>query len=251
MVKAKKHLGQHFLNNQDLASTIANAVSRDYPVVEIGPGTGVLTKELIKREFPFLRLVEKDEESCQFLRRNFKDLDLIQSDVLTESWDFFSGDMYSMVGNLPYNISSQIFFKVLENRETIKECVFMIQLEVGERILSPPGSKVYGILSVLIQLFFDTVKIRKVGPGNFNPPPKVDSIIIGLRRNDLVVSDKVFRNLLKIVKASFGQRRKKIKNALTSQFNDLFFLPTEFVSKRAEELRPDDFLCMAKEYSRN
>ena len=249
MVKAKKYLGQHFLNNKDIASRIADQIKGRNNVVEIGPGTGMLTRELLDSGIENLLVIEKDEEATEFLEQGFPKLRIVKGDVLQTDWKFFGEQTYSLIGNLPYNISSPIFFKLMDYRDFISDAVFMIQYEVGERILSKPGNKTYGILSVLLQLLFEVNRVMKVGPGNFNPPPKVDSMVISLSRNEQLMDESLYQNLKKLVKASFGQRRKKIKNALSGSFDDLFFLPTEFVSKRAEELSPDDFLCMAKELS--
>jgi 16S rRNA (adenine1518-N6/adenine1519-N6)-dimethyltransferase len=248
MVKPKKHLGQHFLTNQLLAKKIVDSLSTTDRIVEVGPGTGVLTKFLMDLGVADLLLVEKDIESVKFLEAEFPGINILERDILVGNWNFFEGRAYSMIGNLPYNVSSPIFFKLLENREFIRESIFMTQFEVGERIMSAHGSKSYGILSVLLQLFFDFERISKVGPGNFFPAPKVNSLVFRLRRNDRHVTDDFFAILKSIVKSSFSQRRKKLKNSLSSGFSLLDFVPPEFLGKRAEELRPDDFICMAENF---
>ncbi len=248
MVRPKKHLGQHFLNNESVAERIADALRDNERVLEIGPGTGMLTNCILKKAPPEFLAVEKDPESIEYLQQHFPSLEVIQGDILNMNWDFFNGTSYSLVGNLPYNISSPIFFEILQNRESIVEGVFMIQKEVGERIMSPHGTKAYGILSVLIQLFYSTEKILLVKPGNFFPPPKVDSVVIRLERNQRQMNERLFLDLKRIVKCSFNQRRKKLKNSLNAQFPEIGFVPEEFLSKRAEELSPDDFICMAENF---
>ncbi len=247
MLRPKKHLGQHFLINDEICEKIVSAISQKENVVEIGPGEGALTELFSEHSFRNVKLLEKDAEAAMLLRDRFPNYAIDEGDVLKMDWDFF-GRAYSIIGNLPYNISSPILFKVLEHRDLVQETVFMTQLEVGNRILGPSGNKQYGILSILIQLFYHGTKVVQVGPGNFRPPPKVDSLVFRLERNKFILADEEFVHLKKIVKASFSQRRKKLKNSLSSFYQELDFVPEEFMSKRAEELTPDDFLCMAKNY---
>ncbi|MGB0368552.1 MAG: 16S rRNA (adenine(1518)-N(6)/adenine(1519)-N(6))-dimethyltransferase RsmA, partial [Flavobacteriales bacterium] len=189
MVKAKKHLGQHFLKDQTIASDIAEALTNhgNYnDVLEVGPGTGVLTQYLMGKDFN-LHAVEMDRESVAFLKQNFIQLtdNLIEGDFLRLNFDEITAGPLCVIGNFPYNISTQIYFKVLENKDKVPEVVGMLQKEVAERIVAPPGSKTYGILSVLVQAFYDGEYLFTVPPEVFNPPPKVNSAVIRIRRNNV------------------------------------------------------------------
>ena len=218
-VRAKKALGQHFLTDQGIAKAIVDALvprGECAPVLELGPGMGVLTQYLLQRPDIDLKLVEIDGEAVDYLLAHFPDLQgrLLQADFLKLPLErFFPGD-FRVIGNFPYNISSQIFFKVLDYRDRIPEVVCMIQKEVAERIAEGPGSKTYGILSVLLQAWYDIEYLFTVGSGAFAPPPKVQSAVIRLRRNgrtELGCDEALFKA---IVKTSFGQRRKTLRNSL-------------------------------------
>ncbi len=220
-VRAKKALGQHFLTDQSIARAIVDALeipSGEAPadVLEIGPGMGVLTRYLLPREDLSLKLIEIDGESVEYLRRNFPGMEgrLMEADFLkTDLSKVFRG-RFMVIGNFPYNISSQIFFKILDNLENVPQVVCMIQKEVAERIAEKPGSKTYGILSVLLQAWYDIEYLFTVGSGAFSPPPKVQSAVIRLRRNkrsDLGCDPVLFKN---VVKTSFNQRRKTLRNSL-------------------------------------
>ena len=218
-VRAKKALGQHFLTDQAVARAIVGALAADSPVrdvLEIGPGTGVLTRYLLQREDLDLKLIEIDSESVAYLLTHFPGMEgrLMEGDYLRlDMAQVFPGP-YRVIGNFPYNISSQIFFKILEDKDRVPEVVCMVQKEVADRIAEGPGSKVYGILSVLLQAWYDIEPVLSVGPGAFVPPPKVHSAVIRLRRNGrtaLGCDEKLFRQ---VVKTAFNQRRKTLRNAL-------------------------------------
>ena len=270
-VRAKKSLGQHFLVDLGAAQRIVAALgasedsaavgtaapaSRD--VLEIGPGMGVLTRYLLQRPELNLKMVELDGESVQFLRSHFSGMDgrLLQADYLKlDVHKVFPGE-YSIIGNFPYNISSQIFFKILDDRDRVPEVVCMIQKEVAERIAEGPGSKTYGILSVLLQAWYDIEYLFTVEPGAFAPPPKVRSAVIRLRRNSRtelmapdggVVDEGIFR---KVVKTAFGQRRKTLRNALRQILPADYDLSEPTLQQRAEQLGVDEFIALAERISR-
>lgn len=250
MVKPKKHLGQHFLKDLSIAESIANSLSlhNDYKqVLEIGPGTGVLSKYLLSDDRFFTYLVEIDGESAVYLRENFplKEGQLIEGDFLNEPLSTVFTQPTAIIGNFPYNISSQIFFNVFYRRDVIPEVICMIQKEVAERIAAKPGKKVNGILSILLQAFYDIEYLFTVPPDVFNPPPKVDSAVIRLRRNErekLPCNEKKF---VQVVKAGFGQRRKTLRNAL-KPFNFKNGTADDIFSKRAEQLGVDEFIGLVE-----
>lgn len=241
VVRPKKNLGQHFLTDQNIARKIVESLGADIPdVLEIGPGMGVLTQYLLERKELNVHVVEIDRESVEYLRNNFDKLEHIWSE------DFLKSDIagkfhgkFSVIGNFPYNISSQIFFRILGLRNRIPETVGMIQKEVAERIAAPHGSKVYGILSVLLQAFFDIEYLFTVSEGVFNPPPKVKSAVIRLTRNrveKLPCNEDLF---VRVVKAAFNLRRKMLRNSLKEICNNL---PPEYAEKRPEQLSVDAFI---------
>ena len=216
-VKPKKSLGQHFLKDNNIANKIVDSLDRKSKnVLEIGPGMGVLTKFLLKKKYN-LMLVEIDSESVSFLINNLdiEESKIIENDFLKlDLTKLFSGNNFSIIGNFPYNISSQIVFKILENRNIIKEMCGMFQYEVAERICESEGSKKYGILSVLTQAFFEVSFLFEVSNRLFIPPPKVKSAVITLRRKDEIELGCNETLFFKIVKLSFQQRRKTIRNSL-------------------------------------
>lgn len=219
-VRAKKALGQHFLTDQSIAQRIVEALevgqAARTEVLEVGPGMGVLTQYLLQRPEIALKMVEIDQESVDYLLVHYPAVNgnLIQADFLSLRLErFFSSD-FLVIGNFPYNISSQIFFKILDYRDRIPQVVCMIQKEVAERLAEGPGSKTYGILSVLLQAWYDIEYLFTVGEGAFNPPPKVKSAVIRLTRNDrqeLGCDPSIFKA---VVKTSFNQRRKTMRNSL-------------------------------------
>jgi 16S rRNA (adenine1518-N6/adenine1519-N6)-dimethyltransferase len=249
-VKAKKHLGQHFLNDLSIAERIAEAVTGHHgaeKVLEIGPGMGVLTDFLLNRPLE-LHLIEIDRESIAYLKKKYPDLinRITEGDFLKMNLEEYFKGKYCITGNFPYNISSQIFFKVLEVKDQVTEVVCMLQKEVAERIASPKGSKEYGILSVLLQAFYDISYLFTVPPEVFDPPPRVNSGVIRLVRNNvksLDCNEKLFKQ---VVKAGFGNRRKTLRNCLKP-----FNLPPEFnthpiLDKRAEQLDVADFVFLSQ-----
>lgn len=242
-VRAKKHLGQHFLNDKSIANRIIDSLTwEDYnQVLEIGPGMGVLTKFLIEAK-QNISVVEIDHESVEFLQKNYPELTVYSEDFLKMDLNrHFNQEPICILGNFPYNISTQIVFKIIENRNQIPEMVGMFQKEVAERICSKEGSKVYGILSVLTQAYYTTEYLFTVSEQVFTPPPKVKSGVMRMKRHTekLEVDEKLFFN---VVKLAFNQRRKTLRNALKS------ILPsgTDFEDKvfqlRAEQLSVDGFI---------
>nr|MCR5759322.1 16S rRNA (adenine(1518)-N(6)/adenine(1519)-N(6))-dimethyltransferase RsmA [Bacteroidales bacterium] len=219
------------------------------PVLEIGPGMGVLSRYLLEREDVSLKMVELDPESVVWLRENLPGMEgrLLQADFLKLDLGKVFPGQYSIIGNFPYNISSQIFFKILEKRDLVPQVVCMVQKEVAQRIAEPPGTKTYGILSVFLQAWYDIEYLFTVGPGAFAPPPKVNSAVIRLRRNSrtsLDCDDALFRT---IVKTSFGQRRKTLRNSLRSLAESKGkSLSDEVFDLRPERLSVEDFVGLTK-----
>ena len=249
-VRAKKHLGQHFLNDLSIAKKIVDYYTNEFndkKVLEIGPGMGVLTAFLLDRKDVETHVIEIDSESVAYLEKNYPELksNIHEGDFLKLSLEDIltleKGETIGIIGNFPYNISSQIFFKVLEYKDTVSEVVCMLQKEVGVRIASKPGNKDYGILSVLLQAYYDITYGFTVLPGSFNPPPKVNSGVIRLVRNHSKVLDCDFKKFKLVVKTGFNQRRKKLSNAL-KPFGVLFEHP--FLSLRAEQLSYEDFVVL-------
>lgn len=242
-VRAKKHLGQHFLKDKRIAAAIVDSLSADEcdAVIEVGPGMGVLTQFLVGRNFPSLKVVEIDAESVEYLQNNIEGIgQIIKGDFL--ELDLLSmGRRIAVIGNFPYNISSQIFFKVLDNRDTVKEVTCMVQKEVAERICSAPGSRVYGILSVLLRAWYDIEYLFTVSENVFSPPPKVKSAVIHLKRNDRERLDCDEKLFFSVVKRCFNQRRKMIRNPVKMMVSpDAGTMP--LLSLRAEQLPVEQFV---------
>ena len=244
MVRPKKHLGQHFLTDPSIAERIVKAmnVNRGDTVLEVGPGTGILTGFLLDKNIRLLP-VEIDPESVLYLRQKWPELEnqVIEDDILKMTFDDYITGAFHVIGNFPYNISSQIFFRVLDYRDRIPSVVCMIQKEVAGRIASPPGSREYGILSVLLQAYYHIEYLFMVKPGSFFPPPKVTSAVIRLSRNStdkLPCDEKLF---FRVVKTTFNQRRKMIRNSIRSI---LLHLNSDFdlLSKRPEQLGVPEFI---------
>ena len=250
-VRAKKALGQHFLTDQSVARRIVDtlSISEDVPaVLEVGPGMGVLSQYLLERRDLNLKLVEIDSESVVYLREHFPAVvgKLLQADYLKLDMRKVFEGKYRVIGNFPYNISSQIFFKILEDKDLVPEVVCMIQKEVAERIAEPPGSKTYGILSVLLQAWYDIEYVMSVGPGAFCPPPQVQSAVIRLRRNErreLACDEKLFRQ---VVKTAFNQRRKTLRNALKPLLKEGVDTSDPIFELRAEKLGVEDFVRLTQ-----
>ena len=258
-VRAKKALGQHFLTDQSIAKGIVDALSvaasapADLPrdVLEIGPGMGVLTQYLLQREDIDLKLVELDGESVDYLLTHFPGMQgkLYQADYLRLDIHRLFPGAYRVIGNFPYNISSQIFFKILDDKDRVPEVVCMIQKEVAERIAEKPGSKTYGILSVLLQAWYEIDYVMTVGSGAFAPPPKVQSAVIRLRRNartDLGCDERLFKT---VVKTAFNQRRKTLRNALKPLLPEGFDASDPVFDLRAERLGVEDFVALTRRLS--
>jgi len=245
-VRAKKHLGQHFLRDENIAKKIADSLSlKDYKkVLEIGPGMGVLTKYLLEKDI-ITYVIEIDSESVEYLQANYLNLAprIIEKNFLKYNLnEVFNQEPFAIIGNFPYNISSQIIFKTLEMRHQIPEFSGMFQKEVAERICEKEGSKTYGILSVLTQAFYDAEYLFTVPPSVFNPPPKVDSGVLRLTRKehfDLPCDEKLF---FRVVKTAFQQRRKTLRNSLKT-FNLSNNLKANVIfGKRPEQLSVDSFI---------
>lgn len=244
-MKAKKSYGQHFLIDQSISEGIAQALNPSYNnILEVGPGTGMLTEHLINLERN-LKLVEADRDMASVIRSKWPILnrDLIEMDFLKyDLANAFNGESFLLVGNYPYNISSQIVFKMIDNRVYIPEMIGMFQKEVGERIIAGPGSKKYGIISVLTQAYYSGFFIFHVPPESFDPPPKVESIVIKLIRNE-TVNEEYDASLFKhIVKSAFNQRRKMLRNTMKGIINDKTFLDDPLFTKRPEQLSVQDFI---------
>ena len=283
LVRPKKALGQHFLTDLSVAQKIADALVVDsvggavpeasavtagntgaaMPMLEIGPGMGVLSQYLLEREDIDLKMIEIDRESVDYLLTHFPKASgrVIEGDFLKMNLSYFFPGTFAVIGNFPYNISSQIFFRIIDHKDSIPQVVCMIQKEVAERIAEQPGSKTYGILSVLLQAWYDIEYLFTVGEGAFNPPPKVKSAVIRLRRNsrtELGCDEKLFKT---IVKTGFNQRRKTLRNSLKPLIADKAareaWTPeqsTDFLSNPVFELRPErlsveDFIALTKLFS--
>jgi 16S rRNA (adenine1518-N6/adenine1519-N6)-dimethyltransferase len=245
-VRAKKHLGQHFLNDENIAKDIADTLTLEgyKQVLEIGPGTGVLTKYLLKKDIK-THVIEIDRESVEYLKANYLNLAdrVYEEDFLKyDLTEVFKDEPFAVIGNFPYNISTQIVFKTLEMREQIPEFSGMFQKEVAARICSKEGSKVYGVMSVLVQAFYEAEYLFTVPPTVFIPPPRVDSGVLRLKRKKnftLPVDEKLF---FRVVKTAFQQRRKTLRNSLKS-FNLSDNLKANAIfDKRPEQLSVDAFL---------
>jgi len=243
-VRPKKGLGQHFLKDENIARKIVKSLDTgpDGSILEVGPGTGILSKYLLE-DYTGINLLEIDGESWEYLQDQFprhRDKifhgDILKSDLLE-----LLESPISIIGNFPYNISSQIFFRVLEYRQQVNQVVCMIQKEVADRIKAPHGTKTYGILSVLLQAFYDIEYLFSVGPGVFHPPPKVQSSVLRLKRNDTLKLDCDEDLFFRVVKTSFNQRRKMLRNSLKGQFVIPEAMP-EIFSMRPEQLSVKSFV---------
>ena len=245
-VRPKKHLGQHFLKDLNVAQKIAGALTDHggyQKVVEIGPGTGVMSQFLVDQAFE-LWLIDVDAESILYLNNHFEQLKgrIIHGDFLKIDFEGLINESYAIIGNFPYNISSQIFFKILEQRNQVPEVVCMIQKEVADRLASPPGNKQYGILSVLLQAWYDIEYLFTVPPKVFNPPPKVNSGVIRLKRNkvkELGCDELLFQ---RVVKAGFQMRRKTLRNALKPINLPADLANDPLLDRRAESLSVNEFI---------
>ena len=244
-MKAKKKFGQNFLINEEIVKKIINSINYEKynQIIEVGPGTGALSKHLIKKCSPVL--IEVDEEAVIFLKNNIsKKMNIIQADFLKIDLDTLIKNQSAVIGNFPYNISTQILFKILNHKNKIQTIVGMFQKEVAERICSKPKSKKYGIISVLIQAYYNTEILFNVKKENFSPQPKVESSVIKLSRNSIKTLKCPEDKFKKIVKTSFNQRRKKLKNSLKTEIIDFEKIDLDLLNKRAEELSVENFVTL-------
>ena len=244
-VRAKKHLGQHFLIDLGIARDIAHSLSlNNYSkVLEVGPGMGVLTQFLILLDTETF-VIEIDKESVSYLKKHYPELDnhLIEGDFLKLPLEEIFMEPIAIIGNFPYNISSQILFKAIDHKDLIPEIVGMFQKEVAERVVSPPGSKKYGVISVLLQCYYDVEYLFTVDETVFDPPPKVKSAVIRLRRNDRDKLDCDEKKFIQVVKTAFSQRRKTLRNALKSLNLVNENSASQYLSLRAEQLSVENFM---------
>ena len=248
LVRPKKALGQHFLTDLNIARNIVDAISDDVNViVEVGAGMGVLTQYIIEDNLEKLRVVEIDTESIEYLKNAFPQLGehLIHGDFLRTDLSQFASEKIGVIGNFPYNISSQIFFQVLKYRNQVDEVVGMIQKEVAERLAAGPGSKTYGILSVLLRAWYDIEYLFTVHENVFNPPPKVKSAVIRMRRNNVTQLDCDEKLFVTVVKQAFNQRRKTMRNSLRSLIPQEI-IQDEVFNKRPEQLSVAEFVELTK-----
>lgn len=250
-MKAKKSYGQHFLTNEAYAKEIAGSFTHGEEkinVLEIGPGKGFLTKYLVGK-FDHFKVVEADPDMVNYLKKTFPSLesDIIFLDFLKLSMEkVFDGQPFYVIGNFPYNISSQILIKMVNHHDLVPQMVGMFQKEVADRVIAPPGSKTYGVISVLVQAFYTGELLFNVGPQNFNPPPKVNSAVIRLTRKQdttLGCNERLFRH---IVKATFNQRRKMLRNTLKPLVSDESVLNNPYFDQRPEQLSVQDFVYIVK-----
>ncbi len=244
-VRAKKNLGQHFLKDEDIARRVAATLDKApfIPVLEVGPGTGMLTQFLLEQDREVI-MVEVDRESVDYLNEHYPQLHgkILHQDFLRMDFNAHFDGSFSVIGNFPYHISSQIFFKVLDNKDKIPFCSGMIQKEVAERLVASPGCKAYGILSVLLQAWYDIEYLFTVDEHAFIPPPKVKSAVVRLTRNrrrGLACNEKLFRT---VVKTGFNQRRKMLRNSLKLLLSDENPMPDDpLLTKRPEQLSVEQF----------
>ena len=246
LLKAKKSYGQHFLTNEETSKKIAYSLLKDAGgknVLEIGPGKGMLTKYLLEQDIN-LKAVEADQDMVDYLGKHYPQLNdkIILLDFLkVNMYKVFEGESFYVIGNFPYNISSQIVFKVINARDIVPELVGMFQKEMAERIIAPPGSKTYGVISVLTQAYYSGEMLIKLPPSAFNPPPKVDSAVIRLTRKEnfeLNCNEKLFRT---VVKMAFMSRRKMMRNTLKPLITDLELLKDAIFEERPEQLSVEQF----------
>lgn len=246
-VRAKKYLGQHFLKDENIAAQIADSLTSSVPhVLEIGPGMGVMTKYLLDKPELDFHAIEIDRESVDYLHTHYPSLHVIEGDFLQLDLSTLFPNPFAVIGNFPYNISSQILFRVYDNRNRIPELVGMFQKEVAERVCAAPGSKTYGILSVLLSAFYDIEYLFTVHEHVFNPPPKVKSAVIRMRRNSVANLDCDEQLFTKVVKIGFNQRRKTLRNALKQLNLPLDRIDPSLLSLRAEQLSVADFVAITR-----
>lgn len=253
-VRAKKHLGQHFLNDKNAAQKIVDALDPSLgfkQVLEVGPGMGVLSDFLLQNDAYETWMIDIDEESIAFLDDKYPQLEhrLISGDFLALDFSAHFDDKMAVIGNFPYNISSQILFKILDERNRVIQMAGMFQKEVAERCVAKPGSKEYGILSVFLQAYYDVQYLFTVKAGAFNPPPKVQSGVMKMTRNKRETLDCDEKLFWRVVKAGFNQRRKTLRNALSAVVPKDKMSDNPLYELRAERLTVDDFVTLSKEIS--
>ncbi|MFB9841942.1 16S rRNA (adenine(1518)-N(6)/adenine(1519)-N(6))-dimethyltransferase RsmA [Mucilaginibacter ginsenosidivorans] len=249
VVRAKKHLGQHFLTDKNIAAKIVGSLQLTggySQVLEVGPGMGILSDFLLQRLDLETYLIDIDTESYEFLQKKYPQLGerLINDDFLEMDFGKVFPGKFGIIGNFPYNISSQILFKVLDSRQQVVEVVGMFQKEVAERCAAKPGSKEYGILSVFLQAYYKIEYLFTVKAGVFNPPPKVLSAVIRLTRNEVAELDCDEKLFWQVVKAGFNQRRKTLRNAVSSLVNKEKMTDEPLLDLRAERLSVADFVSL-------
>lgn len=244
-IKPKKHLGQHFLTDENIAGKIVDSLTNTKNVLEVGAGTGVLTKYLIQSA-DNLKIIEIDRESVNYLHQVFPAIksNIIESDFLKHNLTTIFDQEFTIIGNFPYNISSQIFFRIIQNRQAIPEVVGMIQKEVAERLAAPPGNKTYGILSVILGAFYEIEYLFTVSESVFNPPPKVKSAVVRLKRKSIFELDCDERLFMQVVKTAFNQRRKTLRNSIKSLLKPDTDNTAEIFSKRPEQLHFSEFVML-------
>jgi len=256
LVRAKKHLGQHFLTDKNIAAKIVDSLRPDgryTQVLEVGPGMGILSDFLLQKTDYEVFLIDIDTESYEFLKKKYPQLGnrLLNADFLELDFEKQFNGPVAVIGNFPYNISSQILFKVLDNRHLVPEVVGMFQKEVAERCAAKPGSKEYGILSVFLQAYYKVEYLFTVKAGVFNPPPKVLSAVIRLTRNQTETLDCDEKLFWQVVKAGFNQRRKTLRNAVSSLINKEKMGEEPLLELRAERLSVEDFVALTNKISEN
>lgn len=256
LVRAKKHLGQHFLTDKNIAARIVNSLRPELgynQVLEVGPGMGVLSDTLLQKPEYEAWLIDIDTESYDFLIKKYPDAAsrILNADFIEMDFSKVFQAPFAIIGNFPYNISSQILFKVLDSRQQVVEVVGMFQKEVAERCTAKPGSKEYGILSVFLQAWYDVEYLFTVKAGSFNPPPKVLSGVIRLKRNEVRELDCDEKLFWQIVKAGFNQRRKTLRNALSALINKEKMTDEPLLDLRAERLSVADFVTLTNKISGN
>lgn len=253
-VRAKKHLGQHFLNDKGAAQKIVDALEPSLgfkQVLEVGPGMGVLSDFLLERSAYETWMIDVDDESIAYLAEKYPQLEhrLIHGDFLTLDFEKHFGSSMAVIGNFPYNISSQILFKILDERQRVVQMTGMFQKEVAERCVAKPGSKEYGILSVFLQAYYHVQYLFTVKAGAFNPPPKVLSGVIKITRNSRLSLDCDEKLFWRVVKASFNQRRKTLRNSLSAVVPKERMSDNPLYELRAERLSVEDFETLTREIS--
>lgn len=252
-MRAKKSYGQHFLTNEHYANQIAHSLqlTDQYDhVLEVGPGQGMLTKHLLDRKEDFtLTVSEADKDMVAYIQENYPELKerIVPGDFLkAELRNLFDNQPFGLIGNYPYNISSQILFKMLDNYDLIPEMSGMFQKEVADRVIAGHGSKTYGVVGVLVQARYTGKLVLNVGPGNFSPPPRVESAVIRLeRRPEALVPPKKWSRFKHIVKSAFGMRRKMLRNSLKSAFPSEILMEDPFFQRRPEQTSLEDFVALA------